>query len=163
MQEQLGTLEGGAGKLIKYVPGLNVIALSASPTGGDIIRLQCPFVDTPEVERIAQFIGNQKGFPVPYELPEYIDPKENTGDKFLDAGERDDLFVEAARLIVRHQIGSTSLIQRKLALGYARSGRLMDQLEMANVVGPNLGSKAREVLIKTELELERILQELGEN
>lgn len=104
----------------------------------------------------------RKDFPTPYELPEYIDPKEAAnGDRALDMGERDELFEEAARLIVRNQIGSTSLIQRKLALGYARSGRLMDQLENAGIVGPNLGSKAREVYIKTEEELERILQDIA--
>ncbi len=147
---------GGADQLI----GRGDMLLSQS---GELTRLQCPFVDTPEVEHIAKFIGDQKGFPTPYELPEYIDPKEaGSGDRMLDMGERDELFAEAARLIVRNQIGSTSLIQRKLALGYARSGRLMDQLEAASIVGPNLGSKAREVYIKTEEELERILQELGE-
>jgi S-DNA-T family DNA segregation ATPase FtsK/SpoIIIE len=120
--------------------------------------LQCPFVDTPEVEDIAKYIGEQRGFPVPYELPEYVDPKDaGNSDRTIDFGERDELFTEAARLIVRNQIGSTSLIQRKLALGYARSGRLMDQLENAGIVGPNLGSKAREVYIKTDEELERIL------
>jgi S-DNA-T family DNA segregation ATPase FtsK/SpoIIIE len=130
---------------------------------GELTRLQCPFVDTPEVELIAKFIGDQKGFPTPYELPDYVDPKEaGNSDRTLDLGDRDDLFSEAARLIVRNQIGSTSLIQRKLALGYARSGRLMDQLEAVGIVGPNLGSKAREVYVKTDEELERILQELGE-
>lgn len=131
---------------------------------GELTRLQCPFVDTPEVEHIAKFIGTQKGFPTPYELPEYIDPKEadKNGERSFDFSQRDELFTEAARLIVRNQIGSTSLIQRKLALGYARSGRLMDQLEAASIVGPNLGSKAREVYVKTDEELERILQELGE-
>lgn len=146
---------GGADQLI----GRGDMLLSQS---GEITRLQCPFVDTPEVEHIAKFIGDQKGFPTPYELPEYIDPKEAAnGDRQLDMGERDELFEEAARLIVRNQIGSTSLIQRKLALGYARSGRLMDQLENAGIVGPNLGSKAREVYIKTEEELERILQDIA--
>lgn len=144
---------GGADQLI----GRGDMLLSQS---GEITRLQCPFVDTPEVEHIAKFIGDQKGL-TPYELPEYIDPKEAGADRMQDAGERDELFEEAARLIVRNQIGSTSLIQRKLALGYARSGRLMDQLENAGIVGPNLGSKAREVYIKTEDELERILQEMA--
>jgi S-DNA-T family DNA segregation ATPase FtsK/SpoIIIE len=132
---------------------------------GELTRLQCPFVDTPEVERIAKFIGDQRGFATSYELPEYIDPKDkdnNSGDRFMDLGNRDELFTEAARLIVRNQIGSTSLIQRKLALGYARSGRLMDQLEAVGIVGPNVGSKAREVYVKTDEELERILQEIGE-
>ena len=146
---------GGADQLI----GRGDMLLSQS---GEITRLQCPFVDTPEVEHIAKFIGDQKGFPTPYELPEYIDPKEaGNGDRSLDMGDRDELFTEAARLIVRNQIGSTSLIQRKLALGYARSGRLMDQLEHVGIVGPNLGSKAREVYVKSEEELERILQEIG--
>ncbi|HRH57997.1 MAG TPA: DNA translocase FtsK 4TM domain-containing protein [Chitinophagales bacterium] len=147
---------GGADQLI----GRGDMLLSQS---GELTRLQCPFVDTPEVEHIAKFIGEQKGFPTPYELPEYIDPKEaEKGERQFDFNERDELFTEAARLIVRNQIGSTSLIQRKLALGYARSGRLMDQLEAVGIVGPNLGSKAREVYIKTEEELERILQEFGE-
>ncbi|MEN9448050.1 MAG: hypothetical protein RJA25_1340 [Bacteroidota bacterium] len=142
---------GGADQLI----GRGDMLLSQS---GEIIRLQCPFVDTPEVEDIAKYIGEQRGFPVPYELPEYVDPKDaGNSDRTIDFGERDELFTEAARLIVRNQIGSTSLIQRKLALGYARSGRLMDQLENAGIVGPNLGSKAREVYIKTDEELERIL------
>lgn len=146
---------GGADQLI----GRGDMLLSQS---GEVIRLQCPFVDTPEVEHIAKFIGEQRGFPIPYELPEYIDPKEaGNGEQAFDFGERDELFTEAARLIVRNQIGSTSLIQRKLALGYARSGRLMDQLESVGIVGPNLGSKAREVYVKSEEELERILQELG--
>jgi S-DNA-T family DNA segregation ATPase FtsK/SpoIIIE len=127
---------------------------------GEITRLQCPFVDTPEVEHIAKFIGDQKGL-APYELPEYVDPKEAQSDRQFDPGERDELFEDAARLIVRNQIGSTSLIQRKLALGYARSGRLMDQLEAVGIVGPNLGSKAREVYIKNDEELERILQEMA--
>ncbi|MFN8295264.1 MAG: DNA translocase FtsK 4TM domain-containing protein [Chitinophagales bacterium] len=147
---------GGADQLI----GRGDMLLSQS---GELTRLQCPFVDTPEVEHIAKFIGEQKGFPTPYELPEYIDPKEaEKGERQFDYNDRDELFTEAARLIVRNQIGSTSLIQRKLALGYARSGRLMDQLEAVGIVGPNLGSKAREVYIKTEEELERILQEFGE-
>lgn len=144
---------GGADQLI----GRGDMLLSQ---GGDLIRLQCPFVDTPEVEKIAQYIGDQMGYPTPYELPEYVDPKESGGtDKSFDSANKDELFEEAARLIVRNQIGSTSLIQRKLALGYARSGRLMDQLEAVGIVGPNLGSKAREVYIKTEEELERILQD----
>lgn len=143
---------GGADQLI----GRGDMLLSQS---GEITRLQCPFVDTPEVEKIAKFIGDQRGFPTPYELPEYVDPKEASSEKQFDFGDKDDLFEEAARLIVRNQIGSTSLIQRKLALGYARSGRLMDQLEAVGIVGPNLGSKAREVYVKTDEELERILQE----
>jgi S-DNA-T family DNA segregation ATPase FtsK/SpoIIIE len=141
---------GGADQLI----GRGDMLLSQ---GGDIVRLQCPFVDTPEVERIAKYIGDQMGYATAYDLPEYVDPKEAGNEKTFDYSNKDDLFEEAARLIVRNQIGSTSLIQRKLALGYARSGRLMDQLEAFGIVGPNLGSKAREVYIKTEDELERML------
>ncbi|MCB9032858.1 MAG: DNA translocase FtsK 4TM domain-containing protein [Chitinophagales bacterium] len=127
--------------------------------GGDIIRLQCAFVDTPEVELITNFIGKQRGYPEPYELPEYIDPKEEGNSAGIDMSKKDVLFEDAARVIVSNQIGSTSLIQRKLALGYARAGRLMDQLEAVGIVGPNLGSKARDVYVKTDEELERILQE----
>jgi S-DNA-T family DNA segregation ATPase FtsK/SpoIIIE len=125
----------------------------------DIIRLQCPFVDTPEVESIANFIEDQDLPCETYELPEYIDPKEKNNDSFDDdlLFDRDALFDDAARLIVMNQVGSTSLIQRKMSLGYNRAGRLMDQLEAANIVGPNLGSKAREVLIKSSDELEQIL------
>ncbi len=148
---------GGADQLI----GRGDMLLSQS---GELTRLQCPFVDTPEVEAIAKFIGDQKGFPTPYELPDYVDPKDEVkGERTFDINNRDELFTEAARLIVRNQIGSTSLIQRKLALGYARSGRLMDQLEAVSIVGPNLGSKAREVYVRTEEELEQILQDIGVN
>jgi S-DNA-T family DNA segregation ATPase FtsK/SpoIIIE len=119
---------------------------------GDITRLQCAFVDTPEVERIVEFIAKQRGYPQAFMLPEYIDEKELEGKEF-DASDRDPQFNEAARLIVHNQIGSTSLLQRRMKLGYNRAGRLMDQLEAAGVVGPNQGSKAREVLIKTEAEL----------
>jgi DNA segregation ATPase FtsK/SpoIIIE, S-DNA-T family len=119
---------------------------------GEITRLQCAFVDTPEVEEIAEFIGKQQGYPQAFLLPEYIDEKE-MGDRDFDANNRDPLFEEAARLIVQNQVGSTSLIQRRMKLGYNRAGRLMDQLEAAGVVGPNLGSKVREVIIKSEAEL----------
>jgi DNA segregation ATPase FtsK/SpoIIIE, S-DNA-T family len=126
---------------------------------GEITRLQCAFVDTPEVEEIADFIGKQ-GFPQPFFLPEYVDEKE-MGDREFDANSRDPLFEDAARLIVQNQIGSTSLIQRRMKLGYNRAGRLMDQLEAAGVVGPNQGSKAREVVIKTDAELSVYLTQLG--
>ncbi len=123
---------------------------------GEITRLQCAFVDTPEVEKIAEFIGYQENFPEQYFLPEFEDEKELAGKDF-DASDRDPLFEDAAKLIVANQIGSTSLIQRKMKLGYNRAGRLMDQLEAAGIVGKNLGSKAREVLVKTDSELIEIL------
>lgn len=147
---------GGADQLI----GRGDLLLSLN---SDIIRLQCPFVDTPEVEAIANFIEDQDLPCETYELPEYIDPKDKTNDSFDDdlLFDRDALFDDAARLIVMNQVGSTSLIQRKMSLGYNRAGRLMDQLEAANIVGPNLGSKAREVLIKSVDELEQILQGLN--
>ncbi|HRH49289.1 MAG TPA: DNA translocase FtsK [Panacibacter sp.] len=123
---------------------------------GEITRLQCAFVDTPEVDRIVEFIGYQESFPEQYYLPLYEDEKE-LDSKGFDAADRDALFEEAARLIVANQIGSTSLIQRKMKLGYNRAGRLMDQLEAAGIVGKNLGSKAREVLIQNESDLREIL------
>ena len=123
---------------------------------GEIVRLQCAFVDTPEVEKITDFIGAQRGYPDAYKLPEYVDEKDMEAKDF-DLGDRDPLFEEAARLIVQNQLGSTSLIQRRMKLGYNRAGRLMDQLESAGVVGPGLGSKPRDVLIKTEHELEQYL------
>jgi S-DNA-T family DNA segregation ATPase FtsK/SpoIIIE len=128
--------------------------------GNDIIRLQCAFVDTPEVERIANFIGSQTG-KEPYPLPEVKneDDGEN-GPAEFDPRERDSLFEEAAHIIVQHQQGSTSLLQRKLNLGYNRAGRIIDQLEKAGVVGPFKGSKAREVLISDIMQLEDKLAEL---
>lgn len=127
---------------------------------GEVTRLQCAFVDTPEVEEVVEFIGNQRGYPQAFLLPEYIDEKELEGKDF-DLSERDSLFNDAARLIVQNQIGSTSLLQRRMKLGYNRAGRLMDQLEAAGIVGPNQGSKARDVLIKTEMELQQHLDMLG--
>ena len=126
---------------------------------GEIVRLQCAFVDTPEVENVCQFIGDQRGYPQAFLLPEYVDEKEMDGKDF-NVNDRDPLFADAARLIVQNQVGSTSLIQRRMKLGYNRAGRLMDQLEAAGVVGPNVGSKAREVRFKTEMELEDYLQDL---
>jgi DNA segregation ATPase FtsK/SpoIIIE, S-DNA-T family len=123
---------------------------------GDIVRLQCAFVDTPEVDKIVDFIAAQRGYPQPFLLPEYIDEKEMEGKDF-DLGDKDALFEDAARLIVASQVGSTSLLQRRMKLGYNRAGRLMDQLEAAGVVGGNQGSKARDVLIKTEADLQQIL------
>ena len=126
--------------------------------GSDVIRLQCAFVDTPEVEGLAQFIGSQQGYSDAFALPEYVGDNSND-DKMglVDMNDRDPLFDEAARLIVVHQQGSTSLIQRKFAIGYNRAGRLMDQLEMAGIVGPTQGSKARDVLVADEYGLEQKL------
>ena len=124
---------------------------------GEITRLQCAFVDTPEVEKVTEFIGEQRGYPEAFRLPEYVDEKDEEGRDF-DIGDRDQYFDEAARLIVQTQQGSTSLIQRKMKLGYNRAGRLMDQLEAAGIVGPGQGSKPREVYMKTMMELEDFLQ-----
>ncbi|MDQ3111235.1 MAG: DNA translocase FtsK [Bacteroidota bacterium] len=121
-------------------------------TGNDLIRLQCAFVDTPEVEKITSFIGSQKGYPEAFQLPEFID--ENETKMEIDEGDRDALFEEAARIIVTHQQGSASLLQRKLKLGYNRAGRIVDQLEAAGIIGQFEGSKAREVLIKDLMSLE---------
>ena len=123
--------------------------------GSDIVRVQCAFIDTPEVESIADFIGQQPGYSTAYPLPEYVPDGE--GDKSsgsVNLSDLDPLFDEAARLIVIHQQGSTSLIQRKSAIGYNRAGRLMDQLELAGIVGPAEGSKARQVLVPDEYTLD---------
>lgn len=127
---------------------------------GELIRLQCAFVDTPEVERVVEHVGNQRGYPQAFLLPEYIDEKDMEGRDF-DMNDRDSLFEEAARVIVQNQVGSTSLLQRRMKLGYNRAGRLMDQLESAGIVGPSQGSKAREVLIKTEVDLDQHLSNLS--
>ncbi|EMR01524.1 FtsK/SpoIIIE family DNA translocase [Cesiribacter andamanensis] len=129
--------------------------------GSDVIRIQCPFVDTPEVEDICEFIGAQRGYDSAYQLPEYYGEGEGPNALEVDLAERDSLFDEAARVIVQHQQGSTSLIQRKLKLGYNRAGRLIDQLEAAGVVGPFEGSKAREVLIQDEYSLEQLLNSIS--
>lgn len=126
---------------------------------GELVRLQCAFVDTPEVDKIVDFIGDQRGYPQAFLLPEYIDEKELEA-KGTDLTDRDSLFEDAARLIVASQVGSTSLLQRRMKLGYNRAGRLMDQLEAAGVVGMNQGSKARDVLIKTEADLQQIFDTL---
>ncbi len=127
---------------------------------GELTRLQCAFVDTPEVDDVVDFISNQRGYSQAFLLPEYVDEKDLEGKDF-DMGDRDSLFEDAARLIVQNQIGSTSLLQRRMKLGYNRAGRLMDQLEAAGIVGPSQGSKARDVLIKTEMELQEHLDALG--
>jgi DNA segregation ATPase FtsK/SpoIIIE, S-DNA-T family len=131
--------------------------------GSELIRLQCAFVDTPEVERVCEYIGSQRGYESAYMLPEYIDEEGGGEGGDFNFSERDALFEEAARVIVTHQQGSTSLLQRRLKLGYNRAGRLIDQLESAGIVGPFEGSKAREVLIKDELSLEQKLTELDGN
>lgn len=136
---------GGAEQLI----GRGDMLLS---TGNDLIRIQCAFVDTPEVEKITEFIGAQRGYPDALLLPE-PPMEEGEGGADLDDGERDSMFEEAARLVVQTQQGSTSLIQRKLKLGYNRAGRIVDQLEAAGVLGPFEGSKARRVLIPNEAAL----------
>ncbi len=123
---------------------------------GELTRLQCAFVDTPEVDRVTDFIGDQQGYPQAFLLPEYVDEKEFENKEF-DVNDRDALFEDAAKLIVQSQSGSTSLLQRRMKLGYNRAGRLMDQLEAAGVVGPNQGSKVRDVLIKTDAELQQYL------
>ncbi|HEY0743256.1 MAG TPA: DNA translocase FtsK 4TM domain-containing protein [Chryseosolibacter sp.] len=145
---------GGADQLV----GQGDMLLSS---GSDIIRLQCPFIDTPEIERVCEFIGSQRGYDSAYMLPEFEGDDEG-GASDVDLSDRDALFEEAAKLIVMHQQGSTSLIQRKLKLGYNRAGRLIDQLEAAGIVGPFEGSKAREVLIKDEMSLEQLLNTLRE-
>lgn len=143
---------GGADQLI----GMGDMLLSM---GSDMTRLQCAFVDTPEVEKICEYIGEQRGYDDAYLLPEYVGEGE-TGIGEVDLSDRDALFADAARLIVMHQQGSTSLIQRKMKLGYNRAGRLIDQLEAAGIVGPFEGSKAREVLIPDDHSLEQLLSEI---
>ena len=128
-------------------------------TGNDLVRLQCAFIDTPEVETVTEFIGAQRGYPTPYELPDVPEEGGESADGEED-GERDSLFEEAARIVVQTQQGSTSMIQRKLKLGYNRAGRIIDQLEAAGIVGPFSGSKSREVKVATETALEQILQDL---
>src|SRR5690554_1078905 len=129
-------------------------------TGNDVIRLQCGFVDTPEVEAICDFIGNQRGYPEALALPEYIGEGSEGGGVDVD-DDIDDKFVEAAHVIVLHQQGSASLLQRKLKLGYNRAGRIVDQLEAHGIIGPFQGSKARDVLIPTEEALNEHLEIKG--
>ena len=129
--------------------------------GGDMIRLQCAFVDTPEVEKVIDFIGSQQGYPVPHFLPEFHgDDEEHTVGGQMKLSELDDNFEDAARLVVSNQHGSTSMIQRRLKLGYNRAGRIMDQMESFGIVGPSIGSKPREVLFYDEMELDRFLTDL---
>lgn len=128
--------------------------------GSELIRVQCAFVDTPEVEDICNYIGKQQGYPEAYELPEYCDDNSDSSGNNVNLKDRDELFEEAARLVVSEQQGSTSLIQRKFSLGYNRAGRIMDQLEAAGIVGPSKGSKAREVLMMDLMALENLLDNL---
>ena len=144
---------GGADQLV----GMGDMLLS---TGSEIIRLQCAFVDTLEVDRLCKFVETQQGYSSAYLLPEY-EGEDDNGIGDVDLSERDSLFEDAAKLIVMHQQGSTSLIQRKMKLGYNRAGRLIDQLETAGIVGSFEGSKAREVLVADEYELEKILSEIN--
>ena len=127
--------------------------------GSNLIRIQCAFVDTPEVEEITQFIGKQHGYDNAFALPEVAGEVEASPGA-VDLNDRDALFEEAARLIVVHQQGSTSLIQRKFSIGYNRAGRLMDQLEAAGIVGAAQGSKPRDVFIQDEYSLEKMLNSL---
>ena len=143
---------GGAEQLI----GRGDMLLS---NGSDLIRLQCAFIDTPEVEELTEFIGNQRAYPDAFILPEYVD-EESSAVGEVDLADRDALFDDAARIIVQHQQGSASLLQRRLKLGYNRAGRIIDQLEAANIIGPFEGSKARSVLITDESSLEQLLNDL---
>lgn len=131
--------------------------------GNDTLRLQCAFIDTPEVERVANFIGEQKAYPEAYALPEYTNEGQESNAGSFDANKRDAMFEEAARIVVSTQQGSTSMLQRQLKLGYNRAGRIMDQLEASGVVGPFNGSKTREVLILDLNALERFLEDLKSN
>tara|TARA_Y100001954_G_scaffold158788_1_gene168545 strand:+ start:149 stop:2584 length:2436 start_codon:yes stop_codon:yes gene_type:complete len=144
---------GGAEQLI----GMGDMLFSL---GSDVVRLQCPFVDTPEVEDIVDMIGGQRGYPTAFELPEV--KEELAEGKDVDLSARDALFEDAARIVVGMQSGSTSMLQRRLKLGYNRAGRLMDELEAAGIVGGSQGSKPRDVLISTEMELEHFLEKLDE-
>ena len=144
---------GGADQLI----GRGDMLLS---TGNDLIRIQCAFVDTPEVEKITEFIGNQRAYPSAFMLPEYVGEDGDSGKEEVDLSERDKMFDDAAKLVVQFQQGSASFLQRKLKLGYNRAGRIVDQLEAAGVIGPFEGSKAREVLIRDMAQLDEILQKL---
>ncbi len=146
--------QGGADQLI----GRGDMLLSV---GGNLVRLQCAFVDTPEVEKVITHISEQQGFPQPFLLPEYTSDEDNkVGDSDMKVSDLDELFKDAAQLVVANQIGSTSMIQRKMQLGYNRAGRIMDQLEAMNIVGPAQGSKPREVYVLSEMELMSIFERL---
>jgi DNA segregation ATPase FtsK/SpoIIIE, S-DNA-T family len=131
--------------------------------GSDMIRIQCAFIDIPEIERITDFIGSQQAYPSAMLLPEYVGEENKSDLSDVDLNKRDDLFDDAARLVVMHQQGSTSLIQRKFSIGYNRAGRIMDQLEASGIVGPFEGSKARQVLFVDEVSLEQYLSNFSKN
>lgn len=146
---------GGADQLI----GKGDMLLS---TGSDLIRMQCAFIDTPEVETLTKFIADQQGYPEPFLLPEYVaDEETGENDEPINSDSIDSCFMDAAVLIVETQQGSTSMLQRKMKLGYNRAGRIMDQLEEFKIVGPAQGSKVREVKVKTQEELRVIFQSMG--
>ena len=157
---------GTDSKVIIDAPGANRLIgrgdmLVVYP-GHDLTRVQCALVDTPEILNIVRFISNQRGYPGPFELPEYVDPNDEEGGMSdIDLHKRDQLFEECARMVVQYQQGSTSMLQRKLNVGYARAGRIMDQLEAAGIVGPQEGSKARAVLVTDLDTLDRILESLN--
>lgn len=144
---------GGADQLI----GRGDMLLS---TGNDLIRIQCGFVDTPEVDRICDYIGGQRAYPSAFILPEYVDENSDSGKGSTDADDLDELFEDAARIVVTTQQGSASMLQRKLKLGYNRAGRIVDQLEAAGIIGPFKGAKAREVIYKDIQSLEQFLTNL---
>lgn len=144
---------GGAEQLI----GRGDMLLS---TGNDLIRIQCAFVDTPEAEKITEFIGSQRAYPSAFLLPEYVGEDGSDGKEEVDLSERDKMFDEAAKLVVQFQQGSASFLQRKLKLGYNRAGRIVDQLEAAGIIGGFEGSKAREVKCKDMAQLDEIIKSI---
>jgi len=158
---------GTDSKVIIDQPGANRLIgrgdmLVVSPGRDEPTRVQCALVDTPEILDIVRFISQQRGYPGPFELPEYVDPNdEDAGVGDVDLHRRDQLFEDCARMVVQYQQGSTSMLQRKLNVGYARAGRIMDQLEAAGIVGPQEGSKARAVLVTDLDTLDRILESLN--
>ena len=157
---------GTDSKVIIDAPGANRLIgrgdmLVVYP-GHDLTRVQCALVDTPEIINLVKFISDQRGYAGPFELPEYVDPNdEDAGVGDVDLHKRDQLFEECAKMVVQYQQGSTSMLQRKLNVGYARAGRIMDQLEAAGIVGPQEGSKARSVLVTDLDTLDRILESLN--
>jgi len=158
---------GTDSKVIIDVPGANRLIgrgdmLVVSPGHDEPTRVQCALVDTPEIIALVKYISDQRGYTGPFELPEYVDPNEDEGGMGdVDLHRRDQLFDECAKMVVQYQQGSTSMLQRKLNVGYARAGRIMDQLEAAGIVGPQEGSKARSVLVTDLDTLDRILDSLN--
>ncbi len=130
--------------------------------GNEVTRIQCAFVDTPEVEKITEYIGSQRAYPQAHELPEYVGEDSGTSIDY-EISERDSMFRDAAQVIVIAQQGSASLLQRKLKLGYNRAGRIIDQLEAAGIVGPFEGSKARQVLVSDMMALDQLLNNESNN